>query len=63
MKLTDFDGSVSSFCVVLDVKASNSIKKIAIQSVSHKAAPISCGYLIEILLGTKCRSLDKYDRF
>ena len=61
--MTDFDGSVPSFCVVSDVKASNSIKKIEIQSVSSKAATIFCGYLAEILLGTKCLPLNEYDRF
>jgi len=59
MNMTDFDGSVSSFCVVLDVRASKSVGKIDIQNVSQKAAIIFCGYLVEILLGTKCLSLNE----
>jgi hypothetical protein len=47
------DGSVLSFCVVSDVKASNSVKKFGIQSVFQKSAPIFCGHLIEILLVSK----------
>ena len=38
MNMTDFDGSVPSFCVVLDVKAFKSVKKIGIQSVFQKLA-------------------------
>ena len=44
--MTDFDGSVPSFCVVLDVKASISVKKIGIQNVFQKAAPIFARNLI-----------------
>jgi hypothetical protein len=51
--MTDFDGFVPSFCVFLDVKASKSVKKIGMQSVFQKAAPLFCGHLIEIQLGTK----------
>jgi len=63
MNKTEFDGFVLSFYVVLDVRASTSIKKIGIQSVFQKPAPIFGDYLIEIVLRRKCPSLDEIDRF
>jgi hypothetical protein len=48
MNMTDFDGSVPSFCVVSDVMASKSVKKIGTQNAFQKAATIFCGYLEEI---------------